>query len=933
MATTPKSRSAAPGARNAPPPFPVKAAAKLPATSASPAATARKSAAAKALPAARKTVEALAPTLKRPALKTPAKPAPAAVSPAAAGRKLAAKKVAAVARVDVPTPAKAPAKKTLATPLLAKKAVAGKPPAKKTIAVVASPVVARKAAAKKAAVAPVAAKKTAVAPVAAKKAAVAPVAAKKAAVAPVAAKKAAVAPVAAKKAAVAPVAAKKAAVVPVAAKKAAVAPVAAKKAAVVPVAAKKAAVAPVAAKKAAVAPVAAKKAAVAPVAAKKPISALAAAKAAPVSRPSASNLSPGAPVQPLDVASADVVAAPVLSPATTTERPAPLPAPVASPPPEPSAAAGRRRQRSPRPAELAPTPPAPSFSVSVSAELAAAPARVEAVAVLPPSGPAHSEILLVGTDQRRLVWVPGHQCPASLQQAAQQRLDAQQHLAPDDDAALPTLLRLATEAGHLLRVDEAVWPHLAAHRDARTRLATLEAAYPQGPASMALRELLRSPLPAYQAEGALFAVVAGRALIADERGLGKGVQAIAAAALWRRHFGVSRVLVLCAPSQRAAWQRAWQRFDGATAAEAQVMDGGLHQRQALWSTDAAVRILSPDALASDAAHLADWAPELIVVDEPQQLDLRAADWAALQSPHALVLCGSPLAEQPVLMSAIVNWLDEQRLGPLAALHELQVAGEQSLSLSDDDVERLTASLSRLMLQRLRDDLHEQLPALVHSERLLALAPGQREAHDRQLAVLRRLLAGWQRSGYLSDADQWRMALALRAAQWACHRADPVDPASALADASVQAVAAQLAQWQACGPLKVAVLCASAADREQLAARLDAPAGVHLLLPSDGLPAGLDAVLQTGVPWRTRRSPAGPRGQAAPGQQWLYLVAQDSLEAGLFDSLAQRLDAPRGLADGTGRAYLQGERLVEWLSAIAAAVDAASARLPDEARHA
>ena len=578
-----------------------------------------------------------------------------------------------------------------------------------------------------------------------------------------------------------------------------------------------------------------------------------------------------------------------------------------------------------------------------------------------PSGPAHSQITLTDGPRRWLRWQPGQACPPTLQAAAALRLDADQHFAPDDDTALPTLLRMAADAGHALRVHDAVWPHLAAHRDARSRLAVLAAAYPDGPASPGLRGLLRSPLPAYQAEGALFAVVAGRALLADERGLGKGVMAMAAAALWQRHFGVRRILLLCAPGQRAAWQRAWARFadPAGPLAAAQVMDGGLHQRQVLWSGPAGVRILSPDALASDSAHAAHWAPDLVIVDEPQQLGLHAADWAGLQCPHALVLCGAPLAEQPALMQAILAWLDTERLGPLAALHELQAASAQGLALTEPDIERLTASLSRTMLQRDRADLADQLPPLVHSERLLVLAPGQRQVHDQQLEVVQRLLAGWQHSGYLSDADQWRLAQALRALQQACHRADPSDAGSALAEPTVQALQAQLADWAATGPLQIAVLCASVADRAQLAQRLwvagdggdsgeggeggdggdggdggeggeggeggDGPNGLHLLLPDDALPAGLDAVLQAGVPWRTRRSPAGPRGQAAPGQQWVYLVAQDSLEGGLFNTLAGRLDVPRGLAgpdDSAGGHFLHGDRLADWLKAVAAAVQAA-----------
>ncbi|NDG41495.1 MAG: hypothetical protein EBY28_19465 [Betaproteobacteria bacterium] len=560
-------------------------------------------------------------------------------------------------------------------------------------------------------------------------------------------------------------------------------------------------------------------------------------------------------------------------------------------------------------------PPAPAALIEE--------ALLPAPAVAAPTGPAHSAIVLIDGDQRCVAWQPGHACPPALQQAAALRLDAQSHFAPDDDAALPLLLRLAADLDHLLQVDEAVWPQLAADRDARHRLAALEAAYPEGPSSAGLRALLRSPLPVYQSEGALFAVVAGRALIADERGLGKSVQAIAAAALWRRHFGVRRILVLCAAAQRAVWQRAWRRFAGDT--EPQLVDGGLHQRQSLWSSPAAVRILAPEALASDAAHLAQWAPDLIIVDEPQQLALRQADWASLQSPQALVLCGAPLADQPELMDSIVGWLDTQRQGPLAALHELQAASEQGRALDEPDIERLTAGLSRLMLQRQRADLHDQLPPLVHSERLLALAPGQREAHDLQLTQVRRWLAGWQQSGYLSDTDQWRLALALRGLRFACHRADPADPASALAESSVQALAGQLADWAGTGALQVAVLCETPADREQLRERLDLQPWLALLLPTDPMPATLDAVVQLGVPWRTRRSPAGARGQTLPGQtlpgqQWLYLVAQDSLDGGLFDTLDARLDLPRSLVDG-GRGFLQGERLSDWLQAVQAAVQA------------
>lgn len=591
------------------------------------------------------------------------------------------------------------------------------------------------------------------------------------------------------------------------------------------------------------------------------------------------------------------------------------PAPAPKPAPKPA------HQSAPKPAPR----PAPAAPRRADVERATAPAAPAAAPVSPPppavpAGPAHSEVVLLQGDLHRIAWRPGQACPPALREAAAQRLDDEGFLRADDDAALPTLLRLAVEARHALRVDDAVWAQLAADRDARHRLQALEAAYPDGPASADLQQLLRVGLPQFQAEGALFAAVAGRALIADERGLGKSVQAIAAAELGRRHFGLRRVLLLCAPAQRAAWQRAWRRFAGR---EAQVMDGGLHQRQALWSTEAELRILAPEALASDAAHVEHWAPELVIVDEPQRLD----GWATLQAPQALVLCGAPLADEPALLDALVDWLDLHRQGPLAALRRIQAARERGQTLADDEVARLGDQLSRLLLQRERSEVAEQLPAQVWSERLLPLAPAQREAHDRLRAQLQRGLAGWQASGWLSDAEQWRLGGLLRALRQACHRADPADPASPLAEATLQALVAQLDEWAEAGAQRVAVVCEQAADRALIAARLAPGAAARaalglaapdLLLDDEPLPPGTEAVLQIGVPWRPRRA----ERDAPRGQQWQLMVAQDSVEGGLFETLALRADVPRGPADGGGRAYLYGERLTDWLRALQAALAAA-----------
>lgn len=538
-------------------------------------------------------------------------------------------------------------------------------------------------------------------------------------------------------------------------------------------------------------------------------------------------------------------------PAADSAPPAPVEATAASSlPAEPAKAPRRRGKAAPVADEAAvDTPAAPPAPV--------APA--------PPLLP-YSAVHLVDGDERRLRWVAGAGCPDALHEAAAAFADADGFLRVDDDDALPTLLRVADEAGHALQVEPAAWLQLAHSRDARHRLHQLETSYPEGPTSPALQALLRAPLAPFQAEGALFATCAGRALIADERGLGKTVQALAAAVLLHRHAGVHRVLLRCAPARRLSWQREWARF--------------------VRETDLELRI--GDALTDG------WTPDLVLIDEPQRLER----WEAIDAPFALVLCGADLAAQPALLDALVRFLDCHRQGPLARLVQHGAAA-------------LDDGLQTLLLRRRRREVAAQLPHGVQSERVLAMEAPQRAAHDRALAEARARLAGWRRSGRLSDAEQWQLGVALQAARVACHRAEPGQADSPLAEATLTALQDLLGELRTTPGLRIALVCPTAADRTQLERRLGVAGRLALVLDGAALPA-VDLVVRIGTPWRP---------QATPGQ-CVHLVADASLDAGLFDTLALRADVPCGPVEGGREGFLQGARLQRYLLAAEAALNAA-----------
>jgi hypothetical protein len=531
----------------------------------------------------------------------------------------------------------------------------------------------------------------------------------------------------------------------------------------------------------------------------------------------------------------------------------------------------------------APAPAPASTAVSAPAHVPA-PSAAPVLHELPTH--AHSAVVLQDGEHRQLRWIAGRDCPDALRAAATSCTDETGQLQLDDDDALPSLLREAARAGHALQVDPAAWQQLARRRDARRRLFALEQAYPDGPASAALRNLLRAPLAPFQAEGALFAACAGRALLADERGLGKTVQALAAAMLLHRHAGVERVLVHCSADQRLSWQREAARFLGSAAPEWRVVSdepGGPH-------TDAI-----------DA-----WKPGLVVIDEPARL----ARWDRIDAPFALVLCGTPLEGDAELAEALVDYLDRHREGPLARLRARR------------DGETLDEALQALMLRRRRAEVQPQLPARVVSERVLPLAALQRAVHDRAAASARAVLAGWRRTRHLPDAQQWELGSAMQAMREACHRAEPGRSDSALAEHTISALIVLTSELLGHAGLRIAAIAPRPADAALMAERL-AQAGqgggrCAVVPAGQALPADAEVVIAIGMPWQPPVPDDRPR-------QWIHLLAEQSIDTALYDTRELREGIACTPAEGGHDGFLHGAALQRYLLAAEAALRA----LPDQ----
>jgi hypothetical protein len=291
--------------------------------------------------------------------------------------------------------------------------------------------------------------------------------------------------------------------------------------------------------------------------------------------------------------------------------------------------------------------------------------------------PAFSELYLRNEGGRRVHFRAGTDCPAAVRKAAAGLFDAERDgMLPDDRLGeLEHFLTTVSKCGHELRAYDDALDFVAGRRDADRRAAKLEGVFPGGAADAALLGVLKVPLYPYQAEGALFAARVGRALIGDDMGLGKTIQAIAASEILARHFGVSKVLVICPTSLKHRWQSEIIRFSGREGENAaRVIGGGRAQRQKDYALDDFCKITNYEKLKPDLDLIAAWSPELVIVDEAQRVKnwntIAARALKRIDSSYAIVLTGTPLENKLEELVSIVQFVDQHRLGPTwKLLHE------------------------------------------------------------------------------------------------------------------------------------------------------------------------------------------------------------------------------------------------------------------------
>ncbi|MFO8058297.1 MAG: DEAD/DEAH box helicase [bacterium] len=382
----------------------------------------------------------------------------------------------------------------------------------------------------------------------------------------------------------------------------------------------------------------------------------------------------------------------------------------------------------------------------------------------------YSSVYLRYGAQRKVMFKPGIECPATLKDLAGRYFDKEGVLTPEGFSRFDEFMKKAGKIKHELRCYEDALQYIAHIRDSNHLRERVDKAYPRGGQGTELKSLLKVPMYSYQRKGALFAARQGRSIIADDMGLGKTIQAIAACEILARLAGIERVLVVCPASLKHQWQTEIERF---TDRSAMVIEGGLAARERLYETESFYKLCNYELIYRDRDFIKQWSPDMIILDEAQRIKnwktRTAQSVKQLESPYAIVLTGTPLENRLEELHSIVEFVDRFHLGPrFRFLHEHQVTDEFGKVVGYKNLSRISETLSPILIRRTKDEVLKELPERLEKKYFVGMTPEQMKHHEENKETVGRIVAKWRRYGFLSETDQRVLLTALQFMRMSCN---------------------------------------------------------------------------------------------------------------------------------------------------------------------
>ncbi|KAF3981865.1 MAG: DEAD/DEAH box helicase [Methylococcales symbiont of Hymedesmia sp. n. MRB-2018] len=280
----------------------------------------------------------------------------------------------------------------------------------------------------------------------------------------------------------------------------------------------------------------------------------------------------------------------------------------------------------------------------------------------------------------------------------------------------------------------------------------------------------------YQTEGVAFLASRGRALLADDIGLGKTLQAISAASWLADHAGVKKVLVVCPPSLKHQWAREIEKF---TNRKVQIIQGAIENRQVQYRADTLFYIVNYELILRDLSVISETLkPDLLILDEAQRIKNWRTKIAStvklIPSRYVFVLTGTPLENRIEDLYSLLQVVDVRVLGPLwRCLLDFHVTDETGKVIGYRNLSELRRRISSVMLRRNRTLVGDQLPQRTEVCLDIPMTKVQQEIHGSAMSSAGQL-ANIAKRRALTPSESNRLMASLQQARMACNAAGLVD---------------------------------------------------------------------------------------------------------------------------------------------------------------
>ena len=564
----------------------------------------------------------------------------------------------------------------------------------------------------------------------------------------------------------------------------------------------------------------------------------------------------------------------------------------------------------------------------------------------------YSEIYLRYGAKREVIFRPGIECPRGLGELAAGYFDGRGILEDRAYGRFDVFLRRAATFGHDLRCYDDALDFIAEVRD-RTHLSErLDKMFPAGIESPAFESLLKVSLYPYQREGTLFAARAGRSLIADDMGLGKTIQAIAACEILAKVAGIERVLIVCPTSLKYQWRQEIEKFCDRSAT---VVEGTLARRAGLYGELSFYKIINYDVVHRDLDVIRQWGPDVVILDEAQRIKnwktRRAQSIKKLDSKYAIVLTGTPLENRLEELHSIVEFVDRFRLGPMFRfLADHQHVDENGRTIGYKNLDGIGRTLAPVLIRRTKKQVLQQLPERLDKNYFVPMTREQMEHHEENRVIVAKIANKWRRLGFLSEADQRRLMIALQNMRMSCNSTYLLDKTTdygCKADELVSVLresferpadkAVVFSQWLRTHELLVGRLqsagmgyalfhgMVASKDRRDLISRFKEDSKCRVFLSTDAGGVGLNlqnatTVVNMDLPWNPavldqRIGRVHRLGQHRPVRV-VNFVAQGTIEHGMLSLIAFKQSMLAGVLDGgQSEVFLGGSRLKRFMESV------------------